>query len=268
MSLDTAFMGQVFKLTLQGVPVTLKIVLVALIISLPIGFLFALIRIYQVKVLSPLVRLYVSFVRGTPIIAQILIVYSAFPSFLAQFIGKTAFNIDPIIYAYIVFALNSVATLTEVFRSALQTVDKGQLEAGLLVGMTPAQTFLRVILPQALISALPNITNTTLYLIKNSSLAFIMSVKDITAVAKTQAAFSYNFLEAYLVVWVYYLVIAYVAEFLFSTLTHYFSRYLVAEPNKNWFQRLFSFRQPNTAVTNTQAKRAQFIAKEVNHVNN
>ncbi|GAF40711.1 amino acid ABC superfamily ATP binding cassette transporter, membrane protein [Agrilactobacillus composti DSM 18527 = JCM 14202] len=265
MSLDTNFMAQVFKTAIAGVPVTLQIVLVALIVSLPIGFIFALVRIYRVKILSPLVRLYVSFVRGTPLIAQILIIYSAFPSFLATIIGKSAFSIDPINYAYIVFTLNSIATLTEVFRSALQTVDKGQLEAGLMVGMAPRQTFVRVILPQALVSALPNITNATLYLIKNSSLAFIMSVKDITAIAKTQAAFSYNFLEAYLVVWVYYLIIAYAAELLFWFLERYFSRFQRTTTAKSFNWHLFSFKQPTTTVAAVQYDPKKEL---VNHAHN
>ncbi|MFD2616616.1 amino acid ABC transporter permease [Terrilactibacillus laevilacticus] len=264
MSLDTNFMVKVAYTALQGIPVTLNIVLVALLISLPIGVLFALIRIYRIKVLEQFVKFYVSLVRGTPIIAQILIVYSAFPSLLNVIIGKAAFDINPIYYAYIVFTLNSIATLTEVFRSALQTVDKGQMEAGLMVGMQPRQTFWRIILPQALISAVPNIANATLYLIKNSSLAFIMSVKDITAIAKTEAAFNYNFLEAYLVVWVYYLIICYSAEVIFYLLERYFSRY--RRPTKqttgfNWLP--FSLKQPKlTAKTDlTESERT-------NHANN
>ncbi|BBN97643.1 amino acid ABC transporter permease [Sporolactobacillus terrae] len=245
MSLNTDFMVKVAQTAIQGVPVTLQIVLVALVIAFPIGILFALIRIYRVKGLQRLVQFYVSLVRGTPIIAQILIVYSAFPSLLNMIIGRAAFAINPIYYAYIVFTLNAIATLTEVFRSALQTVDKGQMEAGLMVGMQPRQTFWRIILPQALISALPNIANTTLYLIKNSSLAFIMSVKDITAIAKTEAAFNYNFLEAYLVVWVYYLIICYAAEVVFYLLERYFSKYrrpIKKTSGFNWLP--FGIKQP------------------------
>jgi L-cystine transport system permease protein len=145
--------------------------------------------------------------------------------------------------------LNSIATLTEVFRSALQTVDKGQMEAGLMVGMQPRQTFWRIILPQALISALPNIANATLYLIKNSSLAFIMSVKDITAIAKTEAAFNYNFLEAYLVVWVYYLIICYGAEIIFNLLERYFSKYRRSAKKSTSFNwNPFSIKQPKLIV--------------------
>ncbi|MET1249463.1 amino acid ABC transporter permease [Sporolactobacillus sp. STCC-11] len=249
MLLNTDFMVKVAHTAIQGVPVTLQIVLVALLISLPIGVLFALIRIYRIKGLELIVKFYVSLVRGTPIIAQILIVYSAFPSLLNIMIGKAAFSINPIYYAYIVFTLNSIATLTEVFRSALQTVDKGQMEAGLMVGMQPRQTFWRIILPQALISALPNIANATLYLIKNSSLAFIMSVKDITAIAKTEAAFNYNFLEAYLVVWVYYLIICYCAEIIFNLLERYFSKYRRSAKKSTGFNwNPFSIKQPKLVV--------------------
>lgn len=223
--LNTDFMLQVAKATIKGVPVTLEIVIVSLILALPISFVFALLRLYSVKGGNQFVKLYVSFIRGTPIIAQILIVYSAFPSLLASFIGKSAFAIDPINYAYIVFTINAVASLTEVFRSALQTVDRGQYEAGTMVGMTSSQIFRRIILPQALVSALPNLTNITLGLVKNSALAFIMSVKDITAIAKTEAAFNYSFLEAYLVLWVYYLIISYAAELIFKSLELYFGRY-------------------------------------------
>ncbi|GAY76084.1 amino acid ABC transporter, permease protein [Sporolactobacillus inulinus] len=96
-----------------------------------------------------------------------------------------------------------------------------------------------------MISALPNIANTTLYLIKNSSLAFIMSVKDITAIAKTEAAFNYNFLEAYLVVWVYYLIICYAAEVVFYLLERYFSKYrrpIKKTSGFNWLP--FRIKQP------------------------
>lgn len=223
--LNTDFMIQVAKATVKGVPVTLEIVIVSLILALPISFGFALLRLYKIKIGNEFVKLYVSFIRGTPIIAQILIVYSAFPSLLASIIGKDAFAINPINYAYIVFTINAVASLTETFRSALQTVDRGQYEAGMMVGMNSIQTFVRIILPQALVSAIPNMANITLGLVKNSALAFIMSVKDITAIAKTEAAFNYSFFEAYLVLWVYYLVISYTAELIFKTLELYFGRY-------------------------------------------
>ena len=89
-------------------------------------------------------------------------------------------------------------TLSEVFRSALLTVNRGQLEAGLTTGLTASQTYKRIIIPQALTAAIPNLCNATVGLIKNTSLAFMMTVRDITAVAKIQASYGYNYVESYI----------------------------------------------------------------------
>lgn len=108
------------------------------------------------------------------------------------------FQIDPIIYAYIVFILNAIALLSEVFRSALLSVSQGQLEAGVSIGMTLPQVYVRIIIPQAMVAALPNLCNLAVNLIKNTSLVFLMTVKDITATGKIAASYGYNYIEAYI----------------------------------------------------------------------
>ena len=108
------------------------------------------------------------------------------------------------------------ALLSEVFRSALLTISKGQLEAGYTSGLTYAQTFRRIIIPQALVAALPNLCNATVNLIKNTSLAFMMTVKDVTAVAKIEASFGYNYIEAYLDIFIIYIIICSVVQQLFK----------------------------------------------------
>lgn len=114
-------------------PTALFITIVALIIALPLGFLLALSRINQIPVLNRLAQIYVSFVRGTPVIIQIFIIYSSVPLMLTSIFEKYAvemnvYDVNPIWYAFIVFSLNTTAILTEVFRSAISTVSKGQLE--------------------------------------------------------------------------------------------------------------------------------------------
>ena len=128
------------------------------------------------------------------------------------------FNLNPIIYAIVVFTLNTIATLSEVFRSAMQTVDKGQYEAALCCGLTYFQALRRIILPQALVSAIPNICNLCVNLIKNTSLAFMMTVKDITAVAKIQASYGFNYIEAYLDIFIIYIIVCSVVQVLFKIL--------------------------------------------------
>ncbi|MCQ2576096.1 MAG: amino acid ABC transporter permease [Treponema sp.] len=218
---DLQFFAKTFWLLWTAVPVTLEITIVSLVFGVIFGFLIALARVHKVKVLDKLCAIYVSFIRGTPVILQILVVYSIIPSILNAFFKKTGsniniFDLNPIVYAFIVFGFNNAATLSEVFRSALLTVDKGQLEAGYTSGLTYWQTYFRIIIPQALRVAIPNLCNATVNLIKNTSLAFAMTVKDITAVAKIEATYGYNFIEAYLDVFVIYIIICTVVQFLFK----------------------------------------------------
>ena len=218
---DITFLVKTFFLIWKAVPTTLLITVVSLAIGGIIGFFIALARVNKVKVLSQLGRAYVSIIRGTPVVLQILVIYSVMPSLLNVILkasGSTMniFDLNPIIYAFIVFSLNMAGTLSEVFRSALLTVNKGQLEAGLTTGLTLSQTYKRIIIPQALTAAIPNLCNATVGLIKNTSLAFMMTVRDITAVAKIEASYGYNYVEAYLDILVIYVIICSLVQFLFK----------------------------------------------------
>jgi len=218
---DIKFLFKTFFLIWKAVPTTLLITVVSLALGGIIGFFIALARVNKVKVLSQIGRAYVSVIRGTPIVLQILVIYSVVPSLLNVILkasGSTMniFDLNPIIYAFIVFSLNMAGTLSEVFRSALLTVNKGQLEAGLTTGLTASQTYKRIIIPQALTAAIPNLCNASVGLIKNTSLAFMMTVRDITAVAKIEASYGYNYVEAYLDILVIYVIICSLVQFLFK----------------------------------------------------
>ena len=219
------FDGNFFVVTFlklwKAVPVTLEITIVSLAVGVVLGFFIALARVHKVKVLSQISAIYVSFFRGTPIVLQILVVYSVIPSVLNAYfksIGSSIniFDLNPIVYAFIVFGLNNAAGLSEVFRSALLTVNKGQFEAGYTVGLTYWQVYRRIILPQALTVAIPNLCNASVNLMKNTSLAFMMTVKDITAVAKIEAAPGYNYIEAYLDIFVIYIIVCTIVQKLFK----------------------------------------------------
>ncbi len=231
MKLNTAFMWEVFLYSLKGIPVSLNISFVSLIISVPIAFWMAVKKIDSKGFLTKLIEVYVSLIRSTPIVLQILLFYSFLPSLLNYFIKQVLkanfniFDLNPIIYAYVVFSLNTTALLSEVFRAALLTVDKGQMEAGLSVGIPKALVYLRIIIPQALPVALPNICNVTIALIKSTSLAFLMTVQDITAIAKQRAAFGYNYIEAYIVILVIYIALCSIIQLLFHMAEHVLSRH-------------------------------------------
>ena len=222
MELDLEFMQETFLLVRQGAGVTLALTALSLLLAAPVAFYFAVLRVRGHRVGGTIARLYVSFVRGTPLILQILLLYSLLPSILNEIVRDLGLGInifeavDPFYYAVFIFTINTIALLTEAFRSALLAIPKGQLEAGLASGMSAFQTYVHVILPQALVVALPSIANITVNLIKSTSLAFLMTVKDIMAVGKIAASYGYNYIEAYLDVFVVYLVLCTIVQLLFA----------------------------------------------------
>lgn len=231
MKLNTKFMWETFFAALAGIPATLKMTFLTLLISLPIAFFMALSRTEKRKISGRLVTAYVSFIRGTPVVLQILFLYSLLPSLLNHLIKNVLglsfniFRVNPILYAYIVFIVNTTAVLAEVLRSALLTVGQGQMEAAVTIGLSKPQAYVRIILPQALVSALPNLCNATISLLKSTSLAFMMSVQDVTAIAKVKAAYGYNYIEAYLDICLIYILLCTLVQLLFRLLERYFSRY-------------------------------------------
>lgn len=228
--LDYQFLIDTFFVALSGVPIALAVTVVSLCIALPAGFLLALTRINKIPILHRFAQVYVSFVRGTPIIIQIFIVYSSIPLFLTALFQKyninyNVYDIHPIWYAFIVFSFNTTAILIEVFRSALSTVNKGQLEAAQSVGLTNFQAFRRIIIPQALVVAMPNLCTATVNLIKATSLGYAMSLPEITLKAKVAANVGYNYVEAYLDIFLVYLILCSVVEYAFKLYEKRLTRY-------------------------------------------
>ncbi|MGB2872736.1 amino acid ABC transporter permease [Psychrobacillus psychrotolerans] len=228
--LNYTFLIDTFFIALSGVPITLLVTIVALLIALPLGFLLALTRINQVPVLNWFSRIYVSFVRGTPIIIQIFIVYASVPLILSLFFEKyniniNVYNINPIWYAFIVFSFSTTAILIEVFRSALSTVNKGQLEAAQSVGLSNFQAYRRIVIPQALVVALPNICTATVNLIKATSLGYAMSLQEITLKAKVAANVGYNYVEAYIDIFLVYIILCSLVEYGFKIYEKRLRRY-------------------------------------------
>lgn len=152
---------------------------------------------------------------------MILFFYSLLPSILNSLLQATSinvFDIPPILYAFIIFSLMATASLSEIIRSAILTVDSGQLEAALAIGLSHFQAYWRIIFPQALKSALPNLCNLVINLVKGTSLVFVMTVKDITAIAKIEAAYGYQYFESYFVIFIIYIIICGMIQLLFSWL--------------------------------------------------
>lgn len=224
------FLYDTFFVALSGVPVALLVTIVSLFVAVPLGFLLALARVYEIPVINFFAKIYISFVRGTPIIIQIFVLYATIPLLLNSLFEKynidyPIYNVNPLWYAFIIFSFNTAAILIEVFRSAIQTVPKGQLEAAQSVGLTTAQAYRRIIIPQALVSAMPNLCTATINLIKATSLGYAISLQEITLKAKVEANFGYNYLEAYIDIFIVYLIICMTVEYLFKWSEKRLSRY-------------------------------------------
>ena len=231
--LNYEFLIDTFFVALSGISITLLVTIVSLIVALPLGFLLAMTRINRIPVIQRIAQIYVSFVRGTPIIIQIFIIYSSIPLILKAFFDKyniqlDIYKINPIWYALIIFSFSTTALLIEVFRSALGTVKKEQLEAAYSVGLTTFQAYRRTIIQQVLVVALPNLCTTTVNLIKATSLGYAMSLPEVTLNAKVAANMGYNYVEAYIDIFIIYLILCMTVEYIFKVLEKRLSKYKMA----------------------------------------
>ena len=227
--MDLDYIAKTFLETLKGVPTTLVIMIVAMVLSFAPALFLALGQIYKVKGVRTFSLVYLAFIRATPPILLILFFYSLFPSLLNQFLKSIGSDIDifklnPIYYAFIIYSLMTTGSLSEILRSAILTVDKGQLEAAQAIGLTTRQAYVRIVFPQALRSALPNLANLVINIVKGTSLVFVMTIKDITAIARVEASYGYQYFESYFVIFLQYILICGLIQWGFSILERRYIR--------------------------------------------
>ncbi|WP_019639565.1 amino acid ABC transporter permease [Paenibacillus fonticola] len=203
MKIDPSFIWLAFVQLLAVIPTTLMITAVSVTAGFVIGLAAAIVRIYNIPLLSQLASAYVTFIRGTPMLTHLLLIYFSLPvlvdAICAQFgWGFKSSSIPMIGFAFISFSITAGAYMSEVIRSGLLAVSRGQLEAAYSVGMTTPQGLRRIVFPQALAASLPNLSNSVIGMLHGSTLAFTVSVVDINAKAQIVAATNWKFFEAYL----------------------------------------------------------------------
>lgn len=206
---DLNYMITVLPILIKALKVTLSIALISLVISLILSLVLALITYNKIKILNIVCKVYISFFRGTPALAQLFLLY--FGIFQIIPIFK---SIDAYTAIIIALSLNSSAYMAETMRGAIESVDKRQMEACLSIGMTNMQAMRRVILPQAARVAIPSLSNSFVDLIKGSSLAFTIGVPEIMATANFEGAATYKFFEVFVAVVIIYWIITIVFGFL------------------------------------------------------
>lgn len=223
--LDLEFIKETLLTTSGGIPETLELVIITLIISIPIAFYMAIVNLNPKRLLSKIFQVYISFVRSVPVIIIIFLIYHSVPLLITAAlrglkIDFNVYDINNMVYGCVVFSFVSIPSLSEVFRAGLNSVPKNQLEAASSVGMTPFQAYIHIILPQAVDAALPVLCTFVTNLIKMTSLAFCMSIKEITGEAKVAAAASIRYIECYIVIFIMYLILNIIVEQIFK----YFER--------------------------------------------
>lgn len=186
----TVFVKQRYKFILIGIKNTLLISLVSVIIGVVIGIFIAIVNSYnretkKAKLLSKICKFYVSIIRGTPVLLQLMIVYYV--------VFRDVKNLNLILVAALAFGINSGAYVAEIIRAGIESIDKGQMEAGRSLGLGYFQTLKLVILPQAIKNILPAIGNEFITLVKETSVAGYIGVMDLTKASDIIASRTYDY---------------------------------------------------------------------------
>lgn len=218
-----------------GLVVTFQIFVITLVGSLPLGVLIALGRMSRVKPLAWLMRLYISFMRGTPLMLQLMAIYYI-PYYIFG-IKLSFLNIGPVdVFGMTIeigwvmtaccigFILNYAAYFAEIYRGGIQSIPRGQYEAATVLGYSRAQTFMKIVLPQVIKRILPAMGNEVITLVKDTSLAFVLALAEMFTVVKQIVASEVSmvpFILAALVYWGFTML----AEFALSRIEKHFAYY-------------------------------------------
>ena len=195
----------------EGMLFSILIFSVTLILSLPLGLLVAFARMSKIEAIRIPASIYISIMRGTPLMLQLMVVYFG-PYYI---FGIKVVDNYRIIAALIGFVINYAAYFAEIYRGGIQSIGRGQYEAAKLLGYSKTQTFMVIILPQVIKRILPSITNEVITLIKDTSLAFTISVLEMFSRAKALASSSTSMIPFVVAACIYY-VFNFIVEFIMN----------------------------------------------------
>lgn len=202
----------------EGLQVTLKIFVITIVFSLPLGILMAMARLAPLVPLRKFMAAYIYLMRGTPLMLQILFIYYGL-SFIIEGLRLPDFPA-----AIIAFVFNYAAYFAEIFRGGIQSIDKGQYEGAKVLGMTYGQTMRRIILPQVIKRVLPPVANETINLLKDTSLVYVLAMNDILRITRSIVQRDFD-TTAFVVAAVFYLIFTFVLTRLFMYLEKRFNVY-------------------------------------------
>ena len=185
---------------ISGLGVTIRIAFFAIILAIVLGLIFGLMSIAKFKILKAISTIYVYIVRGTPLMIQAMFVYFG----LGQALGV---RFDPVLAGIVILGVNAGAYLSEIFRSGIEAVDKGQLEAARSLGLSQVMAMKKVILPQAIKIMIPSLMNQFIIAIKDTSILSVISIRELMQSGQIIVGTTYRAFEIYGVVAMMYLVL-------------------------------------------------------------
>ncbi|MBZ5956207.1 amino acid ABC transporter permease [Leuconostoc gelidum subsp. gasicomitatum] len=205
---------QYFPDVLSALPVTLLLTLVSTIIGVIVGAGIAYVKMENTPFLKQIAAVFTSFIRGTPILIQMFLVYYGLPFFLG-YVGIDADDVNALVYLFITYGLNMAAFLSEIIRAALESVPATQREAALTSGYTKRQMYFKIIFPQAVIIAMPSFATMVISLLQDTSLAFTIGVIDVVGKAKALGTATFHTVEAYISAMIIFVILSFILERLF-----------------------------------------------------
>ena len=203
----------------SGAQVTLKLFVITMALSIPLGLVLALVRISRLRSLSAAVGAYIWLMRGTPLMLQLLFIYFALP-----FVPVIGVRLPDFPSAVVAFALNYAAYFAEIFRAGIQSIDRGQYEGAKVLGLTYGQTMRRIILPQMWTRILPPVSNETITLVKDTSLIYVLALNDLLRVARGMVQRDFTF-TPFIVAGCFYLGMTLILTWVFQYLERRHARF-------------------------------------------
>lgn len=201
-----------------GLLTSIAIFTLTLIISLPLGLIVAFGRMSKNKIIAWIVRIYISIMRGTPLVLQLMVIFFA-PSIVFKWKVSADYRNIAVVIA---FGINYAAYFAEIYRGGIESINIGQYEAANVLGYSKRQTFFRIILPQVVKRILPSITNEVITLVKDTSLAYVIAVTEMFTIAK-QIVAAKGTIVPFIVAGIFYYIFNFLVAFVMEKLEKKYS---------------------------------------------
>jgi L-cystine transport system permease protein len=200
-----------FPKILARLHITFFIVLISILIGTFFGAILALCRYFKIPILNQFSIIYISFIRGTPVVIQLFLFFYGLPLLLQQ-IGININRWDKMIFVVITYGFNSASFLAEIFRSSISSVSIGQTEAAYSIGLSRLQTIYRIVIPQAVVVAIPTMGTLLIMLLQETSIAFTLGVIDVIGEVRIIGARTRRYMEGYVDAAFIFLILSIVLE--------------------------------------------------------